>query len=72
MVDEKSSVHPELIESVDKGKRRVVQALLTGIAFAAPLMASFEKDGLKFTSTATAGKKKAKKKAKKRKKKASK
>jgi hypothetical protein len=66
MVNKKSTVHPELIESVDEGKRRAVQALLTGVAFAVPLMASFEKDGLNFTSTATAGRKKAKKKAKKK------
>lgn len=50
-------IHPDLTEHVDEGKRKVVTALLTGVAFAAPLMASFDKGSLKFTSTANAAKK---------------
>jgi Na+/H+-dicarboxylate symporter len=64
MVDNSSeNLHPELKEKVDKSRRRIVQALVTGVAFAVPLMASFSKDGLKFQSAMAAGtKKKAKKK----------
>jgi hypothetical protein len=77
MVDNSSeNLHPELKEKVDKSRRRIVQALVTGVAFAVPLMASFSKDGLKFQSAMAAGevgkeiaasKKKAKKKATKKK-----
>ena len=61
-------LHPELSESVDAGKRKIVRALVTGAAFAAPLMASFSKDGLKFkTAEAASRRKAAKKKAAKKK-----
>jgi Na+/H+-dicarboxylate symporter len=63
MVDNSSEdLHPELKEKVDKSRRRIVQALVTGVAFAVPLMASFSKDGLMFQSAMAAGKKKATKK----------
>ncbi len=59
-------LHPELLESIDKGRRKIVHALLTGAAFVVPVMASFSKDGLNFTSEAAAAKKKTKKRAKKK------
>lgn len=58
-----NNLHPELSKNVDDKRRKLVTALVTGVAFAAPLMASLTKDGLRF-STAAAGpsKKKATKK----------
>ena len=62
-------LHPELSKNVDEKRRNIVMALVTGVAFAAPLMTSFTKDGLQFsTAKAQAPKKKAtKKKATKKK-----
>ena len=51
----------ELSENVDKSRRTIFRAMLTGAAFIAPLMASFSKDGLNFQGTpAAAARKKAK------------
>ena len=67
--DSVKNLHPEITEKVDKSKRSIVQARVTGVAFAVPLMASFSKDGLKFQSAMAAPmkKKKTKKKATKKK-----
>ncbi len=70
MVDRKlrDSLHPELSDSIDKERRKIAMALVAGVAFFAPLMASFGKDGLQFSTAVGAAKKKAtKKKATKKK-----
>lgn len=67
MKDHKSrdAIHSDLTDHVDESKRKVITALLTGAAFAAPLMVSFEKGAMKFASTANAKKAKKKKASKK-------
>jgi hypothetical protein len=74
MVDRKlrDVLHPELSDNVDKERRKVATALLTGVAFVAPLMASFAKDGLQFSPAMAAGRKKKATKKKATKKKATK
>ena len=61
--NQRKTLHPELSKNVDGSRRKLLTALVTGVAFAAPLMASLTKDGLRF-ATAAAGpsKKKATKK----------
>lgn len=61
--NQQSTLHPELSKKVDDKRRKLVTALVTGVAFAAPLMASLTTEGLRFsTASAGPGKKKAIKK----------
>jgi hypothetical protein len=61
--NQQNTLHPELSKNVDDTRRKLLTALVTGVAFAAPLMASLTKDGLRFsTATASPSKKKATKK----------
>ena len=56
-------LHPEISKNVDDKRRKLLTALVTGVAFAAPLMASLTRDGLQFsTASASPTKKKATKK----------
>jgi len=55
-----NTLHPELSKNVDDKRRKLLTALVTGVAFAAPLMASLTQEGLRFsTASAGPGKKKA-------------
>lgn len=57
------TLHPALAKNVDDKRRKLLTALVTGVAFAAPLMASLTKDGLRFSAAAAGpSKKKATKK----------
>ena len=61
--NQKNTLHPELSKNVDDTRRKLLTGLVTGVAFAAPLMASLTKDGLLFsTAAASPSKKKATKK----------
>ena len=61
--NQKNTLHPEISKNVDDTRRKLLTGLVTGVAFAAPLMASLTKDGLLFsTAAASPSKKKATKK----------